>query len=396
MRRALASIRFSPADRPRLASRPARSRTTSTTWTRSPDASFSRFALYRCDQSRPSSPPPGTVTPQPISKLPGSLSQRPKLVPRMTVTGHAVMPLGGTLCLGRGSDEVMAEADEGGASRPNARRAVLAPPRVCPLLARVAVLAIGQTWSLDLPETVRRRSEASEPDSVSPAAAVGGRSSRPGPGPARAALPRQVNSGPNSSTASGCPGQPAMATGIQPDGSGSASRRSRNAMRVKPYAIRFPSRNAHHTALPAPGGWISTSGCSCRYRSSLRTWSGRPGGTSCTGQYRHPASGQRNGFPKSPAPCHHRYGYECRRALVRPSKRRLNAGLDLPHFWACSSHRAQSKTRSTVTRRTHVPAGWLTGPMVRTDAAGCAAADRELSFPRPGLPHTTAAQAANE
>jgi hypothetical protein len=149
-----------------------------------------------------------------------------------------------------------------------------------------------------------------------------------------------------------------MATGIQPDGSGSASRRSRNAMRVKPYAIRFPSRNAHHTALPAPGGWISTSGCSCRYRSSLRIWSGRPGGTSCTGQYRHPASGQRNGFPKSPAPCHHRYGYECRRALVRPSKRRLNAGLDLPvpdipvasggqpHFWACSSHRAQSKTRS--------------------------------------------------
>ena len=35
------------------------------------------------------------------------------------------------------------------------------------------------------------------------------------------------------------------------------------------------------------------------------------------------------------------------------------------HFWACSSHRAQSKTRSTVTRRTNVPAGWLTGPMVR-------------------------------
>ena len=35
------------------------------------------------------------------------------------------------------------------------------------------------------------------------------------------------------------------------------------------------------------------------------------------------------------------------------------------HFWACSCHRAQSKTRSTVTRRTHVLAGWLTGPMVR-------------------------------
>ena len=73
MRRALASIRCSPADRPRLASRPARSRTTSTTWTRSPDASFSRFALYRCDQSRPSSPPSTATPPQPISKLPESL-----------------------------------------------------------------------------------------------------------------------------------------------------------------------------------------------------------------------------------------------------------------------------------------------------------------------------------
>jgi hypothetical protein len=91
MRRALASIRFSPADRPRLASRSARSRTTSTTWTRSPDASFSRFALYRCDQSRPSSPP-STVSPQPISKLPGSLAREPKLVPRMTAIGHTVMP----------------------------------------------------------------------------------------------------------------------------------------------------------------------------------------------------------------------------------------------------------------------------------------------------------------
>jgi len=77
MRRALASIRFSPADRPRLASRPARSRTTSTIWTKSPDASFSRFALYRCDQSRPSSPP-STGTPQPISKLPGVLPGGPK------------------------------------------------------------------------------------------------------------------------------------------------------------------------------------------------------------------------------------------------------------------------------------------------------------------------------
>ncbi len=81
-------------------------------------------------------------------------------------------------------------------------------------------------------------------------------------------------------------------------------------MRVKPYAIRFPSRNARHTALSAPGACMSTSGCSCRYRSSLRTCSGGPGGTSCTAQYRYPASGQRNGFPKSPATRHRRRGYE--------------------------------------------------------------------------------------
>lgn len=46
---------------------------------------------------------------------------------------------------------------------------------------------------------------------------------------------------------------------------------------------------------------MSTPGCSCRYRSSLRTCSGGPGGTSCTGQYRYLASGQRNSFPESPA-----------------------------------------------------------------------------------------------
>jgi hypothetical protein len=71
-----------------------------------------------------------------------------------------------------------------------------------------------------------------------------------------------------------------------------------NTMRVKPYAMSSPSRNARHTALCAPGGCMSTSGCSCRYRSSLLSWSGGPGGTSCTGQYRYPVSGQRNGFPE--------------------------------------------------------------------------------------------------
>ena len=81
-------------------------------------------------------------------------------------------------------------------------------------------------------------------------------------------------------------------------------------MSVKPYAIRFPSRNARHTALSAPGGCMSTSECSCRYRSSLRTWSGGPGGTSRTGQYRYPASGQHNGFPKSPVTRHRRRSHE--------------------------------------------------------------------------------------
>jgi hypothetical protein len=80
MRRALASIRFSPAVRPRLASRPARSRTTSTTWTRSPDPSFSRFALYRCDQLRASSPL-SMLTPQPISKLSGVVPEDQSWLP---------------------------------------------------------------------------------------------------------------------------------------------------------------------------------------------------------------------------------------------------------------------------------------------------------------------------
>ena len=103
------------------------------------------------------------------------------------------------------------------------------------------------------------------------------------------------------------PGHPAA----WPNGSGRASRRSRNTIRVKPYATRFPSRNARHTALSAPDGCRPASGCSSRYRSSLRTWSGGPGGTSRTGQYRYPASGQHNGFPKSPATRHRRRAHEC-------------------------------------------------------------------------------------
>ena len=72
-------------------------------------------------------------------------------------------------------------------------------------------------------------------------------------------------------------------------------------MRVKPYAMRSPPLTARHTALWAPGGCMSTSGCSCRYRSSLRTWSGGPGGISCTGQYRYRVSSQHKSFPKSHA-----------------------------------------------------------------------------------------------
>src|ERR1700722_13487170 len=47
---AFASIRFSPAERPRSLSRRQRSRTTSATLFTSPEASFSRLALYRRDQ----------------------------------------------------------------------------------------------------------------------------------------------------------------------------------------------------------------------------------------------------------------------------------------------------------------------------------------------------------
>jgi hypothetical protein len=75
-----------------------------------------------------------------------------------------------------------------------------------------------------------------------------------------------------------------------------------NTMRARPYAMSSPSRNARHTALCAPGGCMSMSGCSCRYRSSLVSWSGGPGGTSCTGQYRYPVNRQRNGFPRNHMP----------------------------------------------------------------------------------------------
>jgi hypothetical protein len=171
------------------------------------------------------------------------------------------------------------------------------------------------TARIQVPATRCRRwyAAAAEPDATPgrPPARVAARRERgqpsgsPGPPSHPAAL------GTACSRTRGMPGQK-MKTEVscRAYGSGRASRRSRNTMRVKPYPIRSPSLNARHTALPAPGGSMSTSGCSCRYRSSLRTWSGGPGGTSCTGQYRYPVSGQRNGFPRSPATRHRRRSHE--------------------------------------------------------------------------------------
>ena len=50
------------------------------------------FAAARWDEDL-TSPPLSTVTPQPISKPRGIVSQGPKLAPRMTAFGHTVMPL---------------------------------------------------------------------------------------------------------------------------------------------------------------------------------------------------------------------------------------------------------------------------------------------------------------
>jgi hypothetical protein len=102
---------------------------------------------------------------------------------------------------------------------------------------------------------------------------------------------------------------------------------------VKPYAMRSPSRYARHTALFVPGGWMSTSGCSCRYRSSLGTWSGGPGGTSRAGQYRYQVSGARKGFPKSDATL-------------------------APSWWSARSHSAS--TMQSYSASSHCPGDRLT------------------------------------
>ena len=103
-------------------------------------------------------------------------------------------------------------------------------------------------------------------------------------------------------------------------------------MRVKPYPMRSPPRNARHTALWASGGWMSTSGCSCRYRSSLGSCSGGPGGTSGTGQYRYPVSGQRNSFPKSHAIRLRRRGHGVPSApLDRPARMTNRVPPEPPH-----------------------------------------------------------------
>ena len=65
---------------------------------------------------------------------------------------------------------------------------------------------------------------------------------------------------------------------------------------------------------------MSTSGCSCRYRSSLGSCSGGPGGTSGTGQYRCPVSGQRNSFRETGA-IRRRRGYRAPSApMDRPTR----------------------------------------------------------------------------
>jgi len=106
----------------------------------------------------------------------------------------------------------------------------------------------------------------------------------------------------------------------------------------------FPSRNARHTALSAPGGCMSTSGCSCRYRSSLRTCSGGPGGTSCTGQYRYPAGSQRNGFPKSPATRHRRRASECPSPPWTCRVRMTNPGTTFASGAAARQHPVHHRT----------------------------------------------------
>jgi hypothetical protein len=80
MKRAFASIRFSPGGQA-AAGIPSRQVTDYLhDLDQISDTSFSRFALHRCDQVRPSSPPPlSTVTPQPISKLLGSRSRGPRV-----------------------------------------------------------------------------------------------------------------------------------------------------------------------------------------------------------------------------------------------------------------------------------------------------------------------------
>ena len=86
MRRALASIRFSPADRPRLS--PARSRTTSTTWTRSPNAKLLQVRLI------PLRPIASIVAATGHGYTSADLEapREQSSFPRMTPTGHAVMP----------------------------------------------------------------------------------------------------------------------------------------------------------------------------------------------------------------------------------------------------------------------------------------------------------------
>ncbi len=205
------------------------------------------------------------------------------------VRGARVVPAPGVTCLHR----VAHRRGQAGGAVPAAHPAVI-PAMTCARMSPLVAVAAELDAAPGHPLVSRRAGSTCSPPV---------QHARPGH-PAALGTP--------GSRARGMPGRKMPPKSCAaPNSSGRAPRRSRNTMRVKPYAIRFPSRNARHTALSAPGGCMSTSGCSCRYRSSLRTCSGGPGETSCTGQYRYPASGQRNGFPKSPATRHRRRGYEC-------------------------------------------------------------------------------------
>ena len=64
----------------------------------------------------------------------------------------------------------------------------------------------------------------------------------------------------------------------------------------------------------------------------------RSGGTSCTGQYRYPAGGQRNGFPKSPATRQRCRGHERLPPFMDTPVRMTNPGTAFASGAAARQH----------------------------------------------------------